>query len=114
MERYFVSSLLISAVLACGMVSFSCVDPIPKGGTDKVWTVRELQGMKGKTRDEVRAEMGKATGLYTIDAKGRWHYASVPIKYESELEPRKMTVMVYFSKFGEHRCTMIEVLERLD
>jgi hypothetical protein len=100
---------LCSAVLLA-----SCVDPIPKGGTDRVWTIRELEAMKGKTRDEVRAEMGKATGVYTIDAKGRWHYPSVLIRYEGEREPRTMIVMVYFSKFGEQRCTLVEVRERMD
>ena len=58
--------------------------------------------------------MGKATGLYTIDAKGRWHYPSVLVQFEAEPQPRKMTVMVYFSKFGEQRCTMVDIMERLD
>ena len=105
---------VLYSMLLLSVLAVSCVDPIPKGGTDRSWTIRELEALKGKTRDEVRAAMGKATGLYTIDAKGRWHYPSVMIQYEGEQEPKKMIVMVYFSKLGEQRCTIVEVKERLD
>jgi outer membrane protein assembly factor BamE (lipoprotein component of BamABCDE complex) len=83
-----------------------------ENGPEGVWSVADLHSLRGKTRDEVRERLGRPTGLYTIDSKGRWHYPHVQVLEEGSREPKRMTVMVYFSKFGEHRATIIEIREK--
>jgi len=73
-----------------------------------VWTEPELKALQGKTRDEV------PTGLYTYDAKDRWHYSNVTLAGDQPGSTEPAAVLVYFSKFGEHRATIIEVRRRAD
>jgi hypothetical protein len=105
---------LLAILIAVGLVLGSCKSWVEIEPSSKVWTVAELQGLRGKTREEIRNILGKPRGLYTIDSKGRWHYPNVQVLEEGEREPRKLTVMVYFSKFGEQRSTLIEIRERFD
>ena len=82
--------------------------------SQKVWTIGELKGLQGKSRDEIREILGKPNGLYTYDSKGRWHYPNILVSSEGAGEPKRMTVMIYFSQLGEHRSTIIDVLERFE
>jgi len=79
-----------------------------------VWTEPELKALQGKTRDEVREALGDPTGLYTYDAKDRWHYSNVTLAGDQPGSTEPAAVLVYFSKFGEHRATIIEIRRRAD
>jgi outer membrane protein assembly factor BamE (lipoprotein component of BamABCDE complex) len=76
---------------------------------DKVWSEAELKGLQGKTREEVQDLLGKPKGLYTYDSKGRWHYPRVLLQQEGTREPAPASVTVYFSQFGEHRVTIVDI-----
>jgi len=82
--------------------------------SQKVWTIGELKGLQGKSRDEIREILGKPNGLFTYDEKGRWHYPNILVSSEGAAEPKRMTVIIYFSQLGEHRSTIIDVLERFE
>ena len=81
---------------------------------ESVWTEPELKALQGKTRDEVRELLGEPTGLYTYDAKDRWHYSRVTLAGDQPGSTEQVSVLVYFSKFGEHRATIIEIRRRAD
>jgi hypothetical protein len=76
---------------------------------DRVWSEAELKGLQGKTREEVQDLLGQPKGLYTYDSKGRWHYPRVLLGPEGTGEPALVSVTVYFSQFGEHRVTIIDI-----
>ena len=76
---------------------------------DRVWSEGELKGLQGKTRDEVQEILGQPKGLYTYDSKGRWHYPRVLLEPAGTGEPTPASVTVYFSQFGEHRVTIVEI-----
>jgi hypothetical protein len=80
--------------------------------SQKEWTRSELKALQGKTRDEVKELLGDPSGMYTFDSKGRWHFPHVLVREEGEPQPQRMSVLVYFSAFGDHRATIIEVLDR--
>jgi hypothetical protein len=79
-----------------------------------VHTVADLKALKGKTRDEVREYLGEPKGLYTIDAKGRWHYPHMKIEDTETRERYEATVLIYFSQLGEQRVTIIEITKRTE
>jgi hypothetical protein len=76
---------------------------------DRLWSEGELKALQGKTREEIQELLGKPTGLYTYDSKGRWHYPRVLLQPEGTGEPAPASVTVYFSQFGEHRVTIVDV-----
>jgi len=75
----------------------------------KVWSAHELKGLQGKTREEIRELLGEPKGLYTYDSKDRWHYSKVFIDGDRPGEPEQVALLIYFSKFGEHRATIVEI-----
>jgi outer membrane protein assembly factor BamE (lipoprotein component of BamABCDE complex) len=79
---------------------------------DQAWTERELKSLQGKTRDEVRDLLGNPNGLYTFDSKDRWHFANVLLQHDQPGSSERVSVLVYFSKLGEHRATIIEIRHR--
>jgi outer membrane protein assembly factor BamE (lipoprotein component of BamABCDE complex) len=81
---------------------------------DRVWTEPELRALQGKTRDEVRDILGDPRGLGTFDSKDRWHYSDIRISGEHSGSSEHVSVLVYFSKFGEHRATLVEVRHRIE
>ena len=103
---------LVVLLTASGLLLSACKSTVETKGPEGVWSVADLLALRGKTREEVRERLGRPRGLYTIDSKGRWHYPNVLVREEGSREPKKMTVMVYFSKFGEHRATIIEIREK--
>ena len=78
----------------------------------RVWTEFEIKSLRGKTRDEVRALLGKPSGFYTMEAKGRWHYPGMLIAREGTSIPDTKGVIVYFSELGDHRCTIVDIMDR--
>jgi hypothetical protein len=76
---------------------------------ERVWMEAELKALQGKTRDEVREALGPPKGLYTYDSKDRWHYSHVLLAGGQPGVTEDVAVLVYFSKFGEHRATLIEI-----
>lgn len=107
------AGLLIPLLLS--LVSGAC-DRNPPGHKldSRVWTESELKSLQGKTRDDIRNALGKPTGLLTYDSKNRWHYPSILVKFPEVPEPKRMSVIVYFSQFGEHRSTIIDITDRLE
>ena len=76
---------------------------------DRVWTMSELQNLRGKTKDEVREALGPPGGLMTYDSKGRWHYPNMLLSSEGAGEPKRVSLLVYFSEVGEQRVTMVNL-----
>jgi hypothetical protein len=101
--------LILVTVLVVG-----CTEKSWRPASEKVYTEAELQGLKGRTRDEVREFLGEPRGLYTIDAKGRWHYPHMKIEDPETRSQFEATVLIYFSQLGEHRVTIIEITKRTD
>lgn len=91
-----------------------CTEKSWRPASDKVFTEAELQGLRGRTRDEVREFLGEPRGLYTIDAKGRWHYPHMKISDPETRSQFEATVLIYFSQLGEHRVTIIEITKRTE
>jgi outer membrane protein assembly factor BamE (lipoprotein component of BamABCDE complex) len=101
------TSLTLLALLA---LSAGCKSSPGHRVEDRVWTEGELKGLQGKTRDEVQDLLGEPKGLYTYDSKGRWHYPRVLLQGEGERESAPVSVTVYFSQFGEHRVTIVDIV----
>lgn len=80
----------------------------------RVWTESELKGLQGKTRDDVREVLGEPKGLYTYDSKDRWHYSKIFIVGDQPGTTEQVSLLIYFSKFGEHRVTIIEIRHSLE
>jgi len=97
------------ALLALLLLSAGCKSSPDHRTEDRLWSEWELKGLQGKTREEVQDLLGKPKGLYTYDSKGRWHYPRVLLQGEGTGEPAPVSVTVYFSQFGEHRATIIEI-----
>ena len=76
----------------------------------RVWSEGELKGLQGKTREEVQDVLGQPKGLYTYDSKGRWHYPRVLLQGEGTRESASVSVTVYFSQFGEHRVSIVDIV----
>ncbi len=89
-----------------------CSESSWRPSSERVWAEAELKGLQGKTRDEVREILGSPTGLYTIDAKGRWHYAHMKLEGDRREKSEEVSVMIYFSQFGEHRVTIIDIVRQ--
>lgn len=102
------------AVLLVALAVAGCGEGEWRPSSDRLWTEAELQGLRGKTRDEVREVLGDPTGLYTIDAKGRWHYPHMKIEETETRKRYEATVKIYFSQLGEQRATIIEITKRTD
>jgi hypothetical protein len=77
--------------------------------SDRVWTEAELNALQGKTREEIQEILGPPKGLYTYDSKDRWHYSSISLSDQDPGAIEIVSVLVYFSKLGEHRATIIEI-----
>lgn len=102
------ASLFLIVVLACELTSCK-KEPEQK---PRSWTVNEIRSLRGKTKEEIRALLGKPTGLYTMEARGRWHYPGMLILREGTSLPDKKGVIIYFSQMGEHRCSIVEIMDR--
>lgn len=100
-------------ILACFVAVAGCTshknDP-----PDRVWTEPELKALQGKTRDEVRETLGEPIGLYTYDSKDRWHYSKILIAGDRPGTSEEVALLIYFSKLGEHRVTIIEIRRRAE
>lgn len=81
---------------------------------ERVWSEPELKALQGKTRDEIRDALGDPRGLGTFDSKDRWHYSDILISGDRSGAFEHASVLIYFSKFGEHRATIIEVRRRAE
>ncbi len=101
-------------LVALAMVSAGCTEKTWRPASDKVYTEAELNGLRGRTRDEVRDLLGEPRGLYTIDAKGRWHYPHMKIEDPETRQQFEATVLIYFSQLGEHRVTIIDITKRTE
>ncbi|HTX99076.1 MAG TPA: hypothetical protein VMG09_03565 [Bacteroidota bacterium] len=99
-------------VFAAAMIVSCKQEPAPV--EKRVWTERELVAMQGMTRDEIRAKLGTPNGFYTRSAEGRWHYSNVLVDDEGNGPPKRMWIVIYFSKFGEQRATLVELHEHAD
>jgi outer membrane protein assembly factor BamE (lipoprotein component of BamABCDE complex) len=97
------------ALLALLLLTAGCKSSPDQRTEDRLWSDGELKGLQGKTREEVQDLLGKPKGLYTYDSKGRWHYPRVLLQEEGTREPAPVSVTVYFSQFGEHRATIVEI-----
>ena len=75
----------------------------------RVWTEPELKGLQGKSRDEIRELLGEPKGLYTYDSKDRWHYSKIFIAGDRPGTTEQVALLIYFSKLGEHRATIVEI-----
>ena len=75
----------------------------------KVWSTIELKSLQGKTRDEVRDLLGPPNGIFTIDAKGRWHYSNIFLSTEGAGKPKRVWVFIYFSQYGEPRVSSVDI-----
>jgi outer membrane protein assembly factor BamE (lipoprotein component of BamABCDE complex) len=100
--------LLLAGIIAVTLLS--CAKE--EAHKARIWTDFEIKSLKGKTRDEVRTILGKPTGFYTMEAKGRWHYPGMLIAREGSSTPDTKSVIVYFSELGDHRCTIVDIMDR--
>jgi hypothetical protein len=91
-----------------------CSEKQWRPSSDRVYTEAELKGLQGRTRDDVRAFLGDPKGLYTIDAKGRWHYPHLKVEVPENREQYEATVLIYFSQMGEQRVTIVEITKRTE
>jgi hypothetical protein len=108
-------AILISCgVLFLAMVYTGCSEKNWRPASDRVYTEAEINALKGHTRDEVREFLGEPRGLYTIDAKGRWHYPHMKIEDPETRTRFEATVLIYFSQLGEHRVTIIDITKRTE
>lgn len=101
-------------VLLAGVWYAGCSEKNWRPASEAVHTVAELKALRGRTRDEVREFLGEPRGLYTLDAKGRWHYPHMRIEDTETREQYEATVLIYFSQLGEQRVTIIEIKQRTD
>jgi hypothetical protein len=81
-------------------------------GKSRIWTASEIQTLRGKSREDIRQLLGRPTGFYTIEAKGRWHYPDMLVATEPGKTPEKKSVIIYFSEIGDHRCTIVDIVDR--
>lgn len=98
------------ALLALLALSAGCKNSPGHRVEDRTWSEAELTGLQGKTREEVQDLLGQPKGLYTYDSKGRWHYPRVLLHPEGAGESTPVSVTVYFSQFGEHRVTIVDIV----
>jgi outer membrane protein assembly factor BamE (lipoprotein component of BamABCDE complex) len=106
MKRLLLTLVVLASVCGCSSQG--------DDRAEKVWTTAELQGLRGKTRDDVREILGEPKGLYTYDSKDRWHYSKIFIDGDQPGTREQVSVLVYFSKFGEHRVTIVELRHRAE
>jgi outer membrane protein assembly factor BamE (lipoprotein component of BamABCDE complex) len=106
MRRLLLVFALLIAVAGCTKVRDDF--------TGRVWTEPELKALQGKTRDEVREALGEPRGLYTYDSKDRWHYSKILIAGGQAGAVEEVALLIYFSKFGEHRVTIVEIRRRAE
>ena len=111
MRREAVTRFLVIVLLA---MTAGCTEKSWRPASDRVYTEAELNGLRGRTRDEVREFLGEPRGLYTIDAKGRWHYPHMKIEDPETRQRFEATVLIYFSQLGEHRVTIIDITKRTE
>ena len=104
--------LMAVGLLAAALLTGGCKRTWDVKESAREWSRAELRGLQGKTRDEVKDLLGAPGGMYTFDSKGRWHFPHVLVREEGEAQGRRMSVLVYFSQLGDHRATIIEVLDR--
>jgi hypothetical protein len=105
---------LIVGLLLIGMLLGACTEKTWRPANERVWTEAELNGLRGKSRDDIREFLGAPTGLYTIDAKGRWHYPHMKVEDPETRTQYEATVKIYFSQLGEQRATIIEITKQTE
>jgi outer membrane protein assembly factor BamE (lipoprotein component of BamABCDE complex) len=110
----FHGASMIILLLLCGMLLGACTEKTWRPANERIWTEAELKGLRGKTRDDIREFLGSPTGLYTTDAKGRWHYPHMKVEDPETQTRYEATVKIYFSQLGEQRATIIEITKRTD
>jgi hypothetical protein len=103
---------LFISLLALILLSAGCGSASHHKG--QKWTVSELKGLQGKTRDEVREVLGTPNGFYTRSAEGRWHYSDLLLDPADGSDPRKVWIVIYFSQFGDQRATLVEIHDKLE
>lgn len=79
---------------------------------ERTWTVSEIRALRGRTREEIVGLLGKPTGFYTMESRGRFHYPGMLIMKEGSPAPEKKGVIFYFSQLGDRRCTIVEIMDR--
>jgi len=102
------------AILFCALLAgfVACkTTPAPRRNPN-IWSELELRSLEGKTRDEIRDVLGPPDGFYTIDSKGRWHYANILVSSEGAGEPRHVWLFIYFSRQGEQLATIVDIRDR--
>ena len=106
--------ILCLGTLLLGFLLGGCSEKSWRPSSERVFTEAELKGLQGRTRDEVREFLGEPKGLYTTDAKGRWHYPHMKIEIPETRERYEATVLIYFSQQGEQRVTIIDITKRTE
>jgi len=114
MKRHLLIALRVQLFLLCVSVAgISCTqEPAPV--ERRIWTKSEIAALQGMTREEIRSRLGTPNGFYTRNAEGRWHYSNVLIDSEGAGPAKKMWIVIYFSKFGEQRATLVELHEHAE
>ncbi len=109
MDHHLSHPLRGALVLLCITTIVAACQRQPSSPEAHVWTQRELLALQGLTRDEIRAKLGSPNGFFTRNAEGRWHYSNLLVDDEGAGPPKKMWMVIYFSKFGEQRATLVEL-----
>lgn len=113
-RRSGIGAGMIVLVLLGAVLLGACTEKSWRPANERIYTEAELKGLRGKSRDDIREFLGAPTGLYTNDAKGRWHYPHMKIEDPETRTRYEATVKVYFSQLGEQRATIIEITKRTD
>jgi hypothetical protein len=114
MKRYLLADLLVPLLIVIATLPGTSCHQEPAPVERRVWTKSELLALQGLTRDEVRSKLGTPNGFYTRSAEGRWHYSNVLVDDEGVGPPKKMWIVIYFSKFGDQRATLVELHEHAE
>ncbi len=112
-ERWGAALMMVLVLLVC-CAAGGCSERSWRPGSERAYTEAELKGLRGRSRDEVREFLGPPKGLYTIDAKGRWHYPQMKIEDPETRGQYEATVLIYFSQLGEQRVTIVEITKRTE
>jgi outer membrane protein assembly factor BamE (lipoprotein component of BamABCDE complex) len=111
-EAMRITRLLPILLLLVVVAAPACKRPKSVQTSEKVWTELEIRTLQGKSRDEIREILGPPNGFYTTDSKGRWHYSDILLSSEGAGKPRHVWVLIYFSRQGEQRATIVDILDR--
>ena len=106
--RYRSLTVMVLLTLILSLSTISCRQNSDPQKPRKVWTEAELNGLKGRTREEVRDALGEPSGLLTVDAKGRWEYPNLLISAGDGSPTHSSSLLIYFSEQGERRVTIVD------